>query len=68
MTDQAKPSRRSFLKTTGQIGAAATIAAAAQSNVHGAQDDDTIQVCLIGCGGRGTGAASNSMSVPEGRA
>lgn len=60
-------SRRDFLKTSGTVGVAATIAAAAESQVFGAQDDDTIQVCLIGCGGRGTGAAQNAMSVPEGK-
>ena len=27
--------------------------------------DGTIQVALVGCGGRGTGAASNALSVPE---
>ncbi len=58
--------RRDFLKTTSTLGVAATIAAASQSRVHGAQDDDSIQVCLIGCGGRGTGAASNAMSVNNG--
>ena len=60
-------SRRDFLKSTTIAGAATTLAAAASAHVHGADDDDTIQVCLIGCGGRGTGAASNAMSVPEGR-
>ena len=60
-------SRRQFLKTSTTVGAAATLAAAATSRVHGAQDDDSIQVCLIGCGGRGTGAAANAMSVPDGR-
>lgn len=67
MSEKPNTSRREFLKTTGQVGVAATLAAAAHSRVHGAQDDDTIQVCLIGCGGRGTGAAANAMSVPDGR-
>jgi predicted dehydrogenase len=33
--------------------------------VHAAEDN-TIQVALIGCGGRGTGAAENAMSVRNG--
>ncbi len=33
--------------------------------VHAAEDN-TIQVALIGCGGRGTGAAANAMSVKQG--
>ncbi len=59
-------SRRDFLKQSSQAAAAATLAAAAQSRVHAA-GDDTIQVALIGCGGRGGGAAANCLSVPNGR-
>ena len=66
MTPESNESRRQFLKSSTVAGAAATLAAASTSQVHGAQDDDTIQVCLIGCGGRGTGAAANAMSVPNG--
>jgi predicted dehydrogenase len=58
-------SRREFLKTTGQFSAATTLAGLAVSNVHAA-GNDTIQVALIGCGGRGTGAAANAMSVVQG--
>ena len=65
MTPESNNSRRQFLKSSTVAGAAATLAAASASRVHGAQDDDTIQVCLIGCGGRGTGAAANAMSVPN---
>ena len=65
MTNPNPESRRDFLKTSSIAGAAATITAAATARVHGAQDDDSIQVCLIGCGGRGTGAAANAMSVPD---
>lgn len=65
MSEINKNSRRDFLKKSGTLGAAATLAAAATSRVHGADDDDTIQVCLVGCGGRGTGAAVNAMSVKD---
>ena len=55
MTDPfSTPTRRAFLKTS-------TAAAAAMSflpNAH-AKGNDTIKVGLIGCGGRGTGAAEN---------
>lgn len=66
MTPESHASRRQFIKSSTVAGAAATLAAASANGVHGAQDDDTIQVCLIGCGGRGTGAAANAMSVPNG--
>jgi predicted dehydrogenase len=58
-------SRREFLKKTGRISAATTLAGLAASRVHAA-GDDTIQVALVGCGGRGTGAAADAMSVEQG--
>ena len=58
-------SRRDFLKNTGRIAAASTLAAAATPHVHAGQDD-TIQVALVGCGGRGTGAMANALSVDNG--
>lgn len=58
-------SRREFLKTTGCIAAASTLASMTVPHVFAAQDS-TIQVALIGCGGRGTGAAADAMSVKQG--
>src|SRR5271157_5294533 len=48
------PSRRDFLKTS----TAATIGLGMLSNAHAA-GSDTIKVGLIGCGGRGSGAAED---------
>jgi myo-inositol 2-dehydrogenase / D-chiro-inositol 1-dehydrogenase len=57
-------SRRDFLKTSTMAAAAAT-SLGAFSNVHAA-GSDTIKVGLIGCGGRGSGAADQSMrSAPN---
>jgi len=58
-------SRREFLKTSGRVAAATTLAGLAAPRVHAASDD-TLQVALIGCGGRGTGAASDALSVKQG--
>ncbi len=58
-------SRREFLKNTGRFAAASALAGAAIPYVHAA-GSDTIQVALIGCGGRGTGAAANALSVKNG--
>src|SRR5580692_3729519 len=55
-------SRRTFLKNSGRVAAAATVAANLVPAVHAAENN-TIQVALIGCGGRGTGAAVNALSV-----
>lgn len=58
-------SRREFLKHTGQLAAASALAGVALPHVHAA-GSDTIQVALIGCGGRGTGAAANALSTKGG--
>ena len=58
-------SRRQFLKTSGQAVTVSTLVAAAGSQVHAAEDN-TIRVALVGCGGRGTGAALNALSVENG--
>ncbi len=65
---EAKPestSRREFLKKSGQIAAASTLLASTAPHVY-AGEDSTIQLALVGCGGRGTGAARNALSVKYG--
>ncbi len=58
-------SRREFLKNTGRIAATSALAAGIVPKVYAA-GNDTIKVALIGCGGRGTGAASDALSVKNG--
>ena len=58
-------SRRDFLKTTGTVAAASALSGVAIPAVHAAESH-LIQVALVGCGGRGTGAASNALSVNNG--
>ncbi|MDI6450244.1 Gfo/Idh/MocA family protein [Anaerobaca lacustris] len=65
-TASEQTSRREFLKNTGRIAAASTLVAGLGSSLYAA-GSDTIHVALIGCGGRGTGAAQNALSVPNGR-
>lgn len=57
--------RRDFIKTAGTFAAASALAGVSLPNVHAASSE-TIQVALIGCGGRGTGAASNALSTKHG--
>lgn len=64
--------RRNFLKTGAAVAsaaalstAAATTAAAARAPVHVAENN-TVNIALVGCGGRGTGAAMNALSVKGG--
>jgi len=58
-------SRRQFLKQTGAVAGASALAVAATPGVHAAGSDE-IRVVLIGCGGRGTGAAANALSTTSG--
>jgi predicted dehydrogenase len=62
--DPAGTSRRDFLKTS----TAAAAVAAGLGRVPGAwaAGSDTIRVGLIGCGGRGTGAAGNVLASSPG--
>lgn len=58
-------SRRDFLKTSAQTAAVSTLATGIANRVHAAQDS-TLQLALVGCGGRGTGAALDALSVDDG--
>src|SRR5947207_4730276 len=57
--------RRDFIKTTGRIAAASALAGVAIPAVHAA-GSDLIQVALVGCGGRGTGAAADALGTKSG--
>ena len=54
--------RREFIKTTGRIAAASALAGVSIPHVHAA-GSSLIQVALVGCGGRGTGAAANALAT-----
>jgi hypothetical protein len=62
---QNSTSRRDFLKNTGRLAATSVLAAGLTSRMYAAENN-TIKVALIGCGGRGTGAADNALSVKNG--
>jgi predicted dehydrogenase len=64
-TNASLTSRRDFIKQTGTFAAASALAGVAIPHVHAA-GNETIQVALIGCGGRGTGAAANALSTSKG--
>lgn len=51
-------SRRDFLRTTGAAATAASLAHFAHAG-----GGDTLKIGLIGCGGRGTGAAENALKA-----
>ena len=57
--------RRDFIKNTGKFTVTSTLAAGFIPHVY-PTEDNTINVALVGCGGRGAGAASNALSVKNG--
>ncbi len=60
----APSTRREFIKTTGRIAAASALAGVSLPAVHAA-GSSLIQVALVGCGGRGSGAAANALSTQK---
>ena len=61
-----RTSRRDFLKTTSTLAAAGALAGGLSlgRSAHAA-GDDVLRIGLIGCGGRGTGAAANALGADK---
>jgi hypothetical protein len=57
---QNQTSRRNFFRT----GAAGALIAGAPALLKGAPAGEVIKVGLVGCGGRGTGAANQALCMP----
>lgn len=66
MNDNETPrsSRRQFLKATGGLAAMSALSGARIPAVHAASSDE-LQVALVGCGGRGSGAAIDALSTSK---
>jgi hypothetical protein len=63
--NESSTSRREFLTTTGRFAAVSALAGIAIPHVHAAENN-TIQLALVGCGGRGSGAAGDALSTKIG--
>src|SRR5262245_32505300 len=63
-TESSLTSRREFIKSTSRIAAASALAGVAIPHVHAAEDN-TLQLALVGCGGRGTGAVANALTTSK---
>src|SRR5205809_6086761 len=61
MSETKDTTRRQFLTS----GSGLALAGITLPHVHAAENN-TLQIALIGCGGRGTGAAENALSVKNG--
>lgn len=60
-TEKSPLSRRDFVKASGLAFGASALSGITLPYVH-AQGSDQLRIALIGCGGRGTGAAVNAMA------
>jgi predicted dehydrogenase len=66
MSNQSElTTRRELLANTTRAAGISALAGIALPHVFAAENN-TIQVALVGCGGRGTGAAINALSVTNG--
>ena len=62
--DKQNPTRRQFLQQGSAIAAGAAALGSIARTAHAAEDN-TIRLALIGCGGRGSGAVRDALSVPD---
>ncbi len=58
-------SRRDFLKSTTRLAAGSALAAAIGTRIYAAENN-TINIALVGCGGRGTGAVADAFAAKGG--
>jgi len=58
-------SRRQFLAQSSKVVAGSVLGSVALSRAY-AGEDNTIRLALVGCGGRGSGAAGNALSSKNG--
>jgi myo-inositol 2-dehydrogenase/D-chiro-inositol 1-dehydrogenase len=65
VTNTRQTTRRQFLANSGLLAAAATAGGLAVARSAHAAGEGTLKVGLIGCGGRGSGAAGNAMNAGE---
>src|SRR3954471_2370848 len=56
-------SRREFIKTSALLGGALAAPAILPGKLFAKENSDTLRVGLIGCGGRGSGAADQALSA-----
>ncbi len=63
MDPQDNSNRRDFLKSASAVALGTAAASLSLQSGAYASGDDTIKVGLVGCGGRGTGAASQALST-----
>ncbi len=59
------PSRREFLKTSALLGTALAAPTILPGRLFGRENMDTLKIGLVGCGGRGSGAAGQALNADK---
>ena len=65
MLDDSRQSRRSFVKNTALVSGGLVVSQLPVARAAHVVGDDSIKVAVVGCGGRGTGAAVQALSTKE---
>ncbi len=65
-TSRRTLTRRDVLKDSSRLSASAVLATGSVPFVHPFKREEEIRVAVVGCGGRGSGAATNAVSVKRG--
>ena len=65
-TETTSTNRRDFLKTSATVAGTALIGALDVGRFAHAAESSTIKLGLVGCGGRGTGAAGDALTADSG--
>jgi myo-inositol 2-dehydrogenase/D-chiro-inositol 1-dehydrogenase len=64
-SNNALSSRREFLKTSAMVGSVLAAPAILPGNLFAKENTETLRVGLIGCGGRGSGAADQALKADK---
>src|SRR5207244_10681812 len=62
-SSESLSTRRQFLKKSALVGSALAVPAILPGNLFAKENSDTLRVGLIGCGGRGSGAANQALNA-----
>src|SRR5580658_8419751 len=65
MAESSPTSRRQFLKTSALASGALMAPTILPGRASAAEDGPTLKIGLIGCGGRGTGAAGQALAADK---
>src|SRR5437868_2494196 len=64
-SSQSVTSRREFLKASALVGGALAMPAILPGKAFAKENSDTLRIGLIGCGGRGSGAADEALNADK---